>query len=358
MNISSSYPFSGIVGQSDAKLALVLSAIDPGMGGVLLTGQKGTGKSTLVRAMPQILPSVLVNDCSYHCLPHGTLMCPDCMLSPGNPFELKPALVNVPLGTDQDSLLGAVKMDTLLREGKVEFEPGLLALANNQVLYIDEVNLLPDNIADNILDCAASGVNSVEKDNISVTHPAKFILLGTMNPEEGRLRPQILDRFAMSVSIETIDEPKDRIEIVQRVLAYSESPADFNKVFSKQNEVLQNNISLARSKLSSVGLPMGMLGTVAAAMAGMSLDGQRADIVTLRAARALAAFDNKSSVTFECLEKVAPMCVSHRTREGGLKSAPDKDEILKALQNGYSNYGKGKDSGKIWNWRESLESQS
>ncbi len=358
MEISSSYPFSGIVGQSDAKLALILLAIDPGMGGVLLTGQKGTGKSTLVRAMPQILPAVKVNHCSYHCLPDGALMCPDCKANPGNSFELKPELVNVPLGADQDSLLGAVKMDSLLREGKIEFEPGLLAAANNQVLYIDEVNLLPDNIADNILDCAASGVNSVEKDNISVTHPAKFILLGTMNPEEGRLRPQILDRFALSVSIETIDEPDKRIEIVQRVLAYGESPIDFNRVFSKQNESLRNSISLARTKLSSVDLPLGMLGTVAAAMAGMGLDGQRADIVTLRAARALAAFDNKSSVTFECLKKVAPMCVSHRTREGGLKSAPDKNEILKALQTGYSNYGKGKDAGKIWNWRESLESKN
>ena len=358
MEISSSYPFSGIVGQSDAKLALILSAIDPGMGGVLLTGQKGTGKSTLVRAMPQILPSVLVNDCPYHCLPEGSLMCPHCKIDPGNPIELRPSLVNVPLGSDQDSLLGAVKMDSLLREGKVEFEPGLLASANNQVLYIDEVNLLPDNIADNILDCAASGVNSVEKDNISATHPARFILLGTMNPEEGRLRPQILDRFALSISIETIDEPDKRIEIVQRVLAYSESPVDFNKVFSKQNESLRKNISLARRKLSSVDLPMGMLGTVAAAMAEMSLDGQRADIVTLKAARALAAFENRKSVSYGYLKKVAPMCVSHRTREGGLKSAPDKNEILKALQNAYSVYGKGKDAGKKWNWRESLERKS
>lgn len=348
------FPFSAVVGQDEAKLALILSAIDPGMGGVLLTGQKGTGKSTLVRAMPEILPAVEVCDCSYHCLPGGALLCPRCSEKQSDTVMLKPALVNVPLGADENRLLGTLKMDALLREGRVEFEPGLLALANNQVLYIDEVNLLPDNIADNILDCAASGVNSVEKDNVSITHPAKFILLGTMNPEEGRLRPQILDRFAMSVPIETIDDPEKRIEIVKRVLAFAESPVEFNEIFTKQDEKLQKSISEARSRLSDVDLPIGMLGTVAAAMADMGLDGQRADIVTLRAARALAAFNRENTVTFNCLKKVAPLCVSHRTREGGLKSAPDKDEILKALDGGYSTYGRSRSAGKPWNWREAL----
>lgn len=353
-----SFPFSAVVGQDEAKLALILSAIDPGMGGVLLTGQKGTGKSTLVRAMPEILPSIEVSNCSYHCLQSEALLCPQCIENPGDPVMLIPGLVNVPLGADENRLLGTLKMDALLQEGRVEFEPGLLALANNQVLYIDEVNLLPDNIADNILDCAASGVNSVEKDNISITHPAKFILLGTMNPEEGRLRPQILDRFAMSVPIETIDEPEKRIEIVKRVLAFAESPSEFCEIFRKHDRKLQNIISQARSKLSKIDLPVGMLGTVAAAMAELRLDGQRADIVTLRAARAFAAFKGKGSVTFDCLKKVAPICVSHRTREGGLKSAPDREEILKVLANGYSAYGKSKSAGKPWNWRECLEDNS
>jgi len=179
-----------------------------------------------------------------------------------------------------------------------------------------------------------------------------------MNPEEGRLRPQILDRFAMSVPIETIDEPEKRIEIVKRVLAFAESPSEFCEIFRKHDRKLQNIIGQARSKLSKIDLPVGMLGTVAAAMAELRLDGQRADIVTLRAARAFAAFKGKSSVTFDCLKKVAPICVSHRTREGGLKSAPDREEILKVLANGYSAYGKSKSAGKPWNWRECLEDNS
>lgn len=349
------FPFSAVVGQEEAKLALILSAVDPGMGGVLLTGQKGTGKSTLVRAMPEILPSIEVSDCSYHCIQGEALLCPQCIENPGNSVELNPGLVNVPLGADENRLLGTLKMDALLRDGKVEFEPGLLAQANNQVLYIDEVNLLPDNIADNILDCAASGVNSVEKDNVSVTHPAKFILLGTMNPEEGRLRPQILDRFAMSVPIETIDEPEKRIEIVKRALAFAESPAEFYEIFTKEDKKLQSNVAHARKQQSQVVLPVGILGTVAAAMAELGLDGQRADIVTIRAARAYAALTGEKSVTIDSIRKVAPICVSHRTREGGLKSAPDNEEILKALANGYSTYGKSKSAGKAWNWREALE---
>ncbi len=344
------FPFSAVVGQDSAKLALILAAVDPGMGGVLLTGQKGTGKSTLVRAFPDILPSLEVCNCGYNCSPGDAFRCPKCMEKVGETRQMQPGLVNVPLGSDEARLLGALKMDALLRDGKVEFEPGLLARANNQVLYIDEVNLLPDHIADNILDCAASGINSVEKDNISINHPAKFILLGTMNPEEGRLRPQILDRFALSVPIETIDKSSDRIEIVNRVLAFGEDPEAFCRVFDKPDREIRGKITAARAAVKDTELPSGMLGTVAHAMASLGLDGQRADIVTLKASRALAAYRGKRSVDMDCIGTVAPLAVAHRTRQGGYREAPTPDEIGNALSEGFSLYGKGNAAVQPWSF--------
>jgi Mg-chelatase subunit ChlI len=352
--MKNSFPFSAIVRQDKAKIALILSAVDPGMGGVLLTGQKGTGKTTIVRAFPGILPSLKVYRCSYNCSPDDSFLCPECREKVGETVELYPGLVNVPLGADEARLLGALKMDALLREGRVEFEPGLLAKANNQILYIDEVNLLPDHIADNILDCAASGVNSVEKDNVSISHPAKFILVGTMNPEEGRLRPQILDRFALSVPIETIEKSEDRIDIINRVLAFSENPTAFCEAFSSLDNKVGERISQARKMLYGVELPMGMLATVAGAMAEMSLDGQRADIVTLKAARALAAYTGKNTVDLECLQTVAPLSVGHRTRQGGYRNAPEEEEISGALKNSHSKYGKANGSGTPWSFKMAL----
>lgn len=348
------FPFSAVVGQDEAKLALVLAAVDPGMGGVLLTGQKGTGKSTLVRAFPEILPSVNAAACGYNCSPENRTFCPACSVSMGETAPVKPGLVNVPLGVDEARLLGALKLDILLREGRVDFEPGLLARANNQVLYIDEVNLLPDHIADNILDCAASGINSVEKDNVSVSHPAEFILLGTMNPEEGRLRPQILDRFALSVPIRTIEDSQERIDIINRVLAFSENPEAFHSAFNQLDSQIEERILKARSKLPFTDLPLGMLGTVASAMAELGLDGQRADIVTLKAARAFAAYTGRSAVDLKCLQKVALLAVGHRTRQGGFRNAPEEGEILGSLKKGYSIYGKGSSAGTPWSFKQAL----
>jgi len=350
----SCYPFSAVVGQDNAKIALILSAVDPGMGGVLLTGQKGTGKSTLVRAFPGILPSLEVNRCPYNCSAENSVLCPECSSGEKEKHLLYPRLVNVPLGCDEASLLGAIRMDALLRDGKVEFEPGLLAKANNQVLYIDEVNLLPDHVADSILDSAASGVNSIEKDNVSITHPARFILIGTMNPEEGRLRPQILDRFALSVPIETVTGSEQRIEIISRVLAFSENPAAFSDAFSSADIKIKQRIEVARSRLPEVQIPVSMLATVAGAMAELELDGQRADIVTLKAAKALAAYQGENSVNLEGLQVVAPLSVGHRTRQGGYRNAPEEQEIKQALKDAYSRFGGRKDSGRIWSFSEAI----
>ncbi|PIE51806.1 magnesium chelatase ATPase subunit I [Candidatus Fermentibacteria bacterium] len=351
------YPFSAVVGQDKAKTALILSAVDPDMGGVLLTGQKGTGKSTLVRAFPGILPSLKVNSCSYNCSPDDSQLCPECSCGDTETHLLEPQLVNVPLGSDEASLLGAIRMDTLLREGTVEFEPGLLARANNQVLYIDEVNLLPDHVADNILDCAASGVNTIEKDNVSITHPARFVLIGTMNPEEGRLRPQILDRFALSVPIATIEKSEQRIDIINRVLAFSEDPAAFCKAFSGADHRIRARISQARKHLSAVQMPVGILATVAGAMAELQLDGQRADIVTLKAAKALSAYQGKDVVDLDSLHAVAPLSVGHRTRQGGYRNAPEEKEILQALKEAHSKFGGKKNSGRMWSFSEAIGSQ-
>ncbi len=352
-----SFPFSAIVGQDKAKTALILSAVEPRMGGVLLTGQKGTGKSTLVRAFPGILPSLEVNRCSYNCSPEDSQLCPECSNGQQETHLLDPQLVNVPLGSDEASLLGAIRMDALLKEGIVEFEPGLLARANNQVLYIDEVNLLPDHVADNILDCAASGVNTIEKDNISITHPAGFILIGTMNPEEGRLRPQILDRFALSVPIETIGNSEQRIGIINRVLAFSHNPSGFCEAFSRSDHKVKQKIANARSFLPGVQIPVGMLATVAGAMAELQLDGQRADIVTLKAAKALSAYQGKDAVDLDSLKAVAPLSVGHRTRQGGYRNAPEEQEILQALKEAHSRFGGRKEFRRMWSFSEAIGSR-
>ena len=334
------FPFSAIVGQEDAKLALMLVAVSPDIGGVLLSGVKGTGKSTLIRAFPSILPDVeVVAGCPYNCSPRNPEeMCTNCRakFEAGEelPIAKVPAkVVTVPLGTTEDRLLGTIDVETLLKTGEVKFEKGLLASANRQVLYIDEVNLLPDNITDDILDSAASGVNTVEREGISITHPAKFSLIGTMNPEEGQLRPQILDRFALSVKIDTIKSPKMRLEIVNRALAYSSATEKFERTFGRADEKLKERISLSRNRLPDVKIPRWAIDSVATAMAVLGVDGQRPDIVTIKSAIAYAALEGDDRVEKRHIEKVAPLAVCHRTRNGGFDPPPTKDEVLKTLSN-------------------------
>ncbi len=332
------YPFSSIVGQEEAKLALMLSAVEPDIGGVLLSGVKGTGKSTLVRALPGILPAFdAVADCQYNCpLSAPEKACDICRakMDSGEEIqtvELQPELVTVPLGTTEDRLLGAVDIERLLSDGELHFNAGLLAKANNQILYIDEVNLLPDNLTDDILDAAASRKNTVEREGVSVTHPARFTLIGTMNPEEGQLRPQILDRFALSVNIETVNSPELRAEIVTRALTHSLSPEKFERVYSKGDIRLRKRIAAAKMRLPEIKIPGDIIKTVAMAMAQLGVDGQRPDIVTIKCAIVFAALEEDKKVSMKHVNRVAPMAVCHRTRNGGLNPAPEKSAVLDAL---------------------------
>ncbi len=333
------FPFSGIVGQEDAKLALAIAAVDPGMGGVLLSGMKGTGKSTLVRSFVDILPDrTVIENCPYGCTGlNDGFLCNDCrqaLAGESHPESIikRPELITVPLGVTEDRLLGTIDIELLLRQGEQKFQPGLMARANNQILYVDEVNLLPDNITDDVLDACASGFNTVEREGVSVTHPARFILIGTMNPEEGNLRPQILDRFAMSVDIKTERDPADRIEIIERTLAYESDRERFSRAHEKAVMRLRATISAARSKLNSVKLPLAAIETVAGAMSELNVDGQRPDIVMIRSAVAWSALEGKTEVTPDALLKVAPLCVCHRTRSGGMEQPPSSDELLEQVK--------------------------
>jgi len=351
------FPFSAIVGQNQAKLAMTLALIDPGMGGVLLSGVKGTAKSTLVRALPGIVPPFRVRSgCRYHCNADSTRnLCEDCARGRGDPVDFQPSIVTVPLGTTEDSLLGSIDMEKLLRDGTVRFEAGLLGDANNQILYVDEVNLLPDSIADDLLDACASGWNTVERESVSVTHPAGFTLVGTMNPEEGRLRPQLLDRFALSVGIGTITDPEQRTEIISRSLSFSANPEAFAAAFTRHDESLKSRISTARRRLDQVKIRLVTLWTVAGAMASLELDGQRPDIVTLRAARALAALEGAPAIELDHLVRVAPMTVMHRTRGGGFSQPPGEEDVADALHRAAIAGEKKEGAQTAWAWDRCLE---
>lgn len=333
------FPFSGIVGQDDAKLALAIAAVDPSIGGVLLSGMKGTGKSTLVRSFVEIIPDQeVVKGCSYGCtLDDERFLCEQCRIDLENDIDpeiisRRPSMITVPLGVTEDRLLGTINIEKLLQHGIQEFQPGLMAHANNQVLYIDEVNLLPDNITDDVLDACASGLNTVEREGVSVTHPARFIMVGTMNPEEGNLRPQILDRFALSVNITTESDPLKRIEIIERNLAWEIDPERFCKVFGKSDLRLRKTINVSRSRLGDVKLPISSIETVAGTMSKLKLDGQRPDLVTIRAARAWAALENRREVDLEALVAVAPLCACHRTRSGGMNQPPEREDLISTLK--------------------------
>ncbi len=356
------YPFSAIVGQEEAKLALAIGAVDPGIGGILLSGVKGTGKSTLVRSFSGVLPDMSVsNNCRFSCLiDSDRYLCDDCrrVLESGEQLTsrtIKPRIVTVPLGITEDRLLGTIDIEILLKEGREQFQPGLLAETNNHILYVDEVNLLPDSITDDILDSAACGFNTVEREGVSVTHPARFTLIGTMNPEEGQLRPQILDRFALSVPIETITDPEARAEIISRALAFEADPAGFAEVFSKQDDSLKKRIRTAKRVVGDIEIPMWIMQAVAGAMAALQVDGQRPDIVTLRASIAIAALDDKASVDKDSLMKAAPLAVCHRTRSGGFTQPPSPDEVITALDDAAKNLGK-LDPKRMWNSSKFIES--
>lgn len=313
------YPFSAVVGQEDLKLALLINAVSPEVGGVLVRGEKGTAKSTAVRALARLLPPIrVVYGCPYSCDPENpNPECPAGPHPPGSPVEERPVrLVELPVGASTDRLAGTLDIEKALSEGKKAFEPGILAAAHRGVLYVDEVNLLSDHLVDLLLDVAAMGVNHVEREGVSVRHPSRFILVGTMNPEEGELRPQLLDRFGVTVEVMGSSDTEERVEIVRRRLHYEAGPAEFAAKWSAADEELADAVSASRGRLSGVHLSDETLYKISALCAELDVDGLRGDIVTAKTAIALAAWDGRDVVILDDVRRAALLALSHRRRRG------------------------------------------
>ncbi|RLE55176.1 MAG: hypothetical protein DRJ26_01100 [Candidatus Methanomethylicota archaeon] len=332
------YPFSAIVGQKKLKLALLANLVDPTIGGLLVVGPKGSGKSTAVRAIVDLLPEIeIVADCPFNCDPHDPkLMCDNCRAR----YELRGKLptkrskmpfVELPLSATEDRVLGTVDFEKAIREGIKALQPGLLGEANRGILYIDEVNLLPDNISDSILDAASSGWNHIEREGINFAHPCKFILIGTMNIEEGWLRPQILDRFPLCVKVEEISNPKDRMEIMIRNLEFEEDPENFiSKWKDKQNEV-KESILRARKLLPQVKVPEELEEMIAEFCVKLKVDGHRPEIAIIKTARAIAALNGRTQVSLNDVIQASELALAHRSRRGGLEEPLSPEEIEEEL---------------------------
>jgi magnesium chelatase subunit D len=311
------YPFAALVGQEPLKTALLLNVVHPGIGGVLVRGEKGTAKSTAARALAALLlPVRVVPGCPFRCAPDSPWPdCPHCGPLAERPAAETPApFVELPLGATEDRVLGALDFERALREGRRSFQPGLLAAAHRGVLYIDEVNLLPDHLVDVLLDAAAAGVNTVQREGIAVTHPAHFLLVGTMNPEEGDLRPQLLDRFGLMVNVAGPREPEVRAEVVRRRLAFEADPAAFTARWAGAQEALRQRIAAARDRLPQVVLEEGLLLLITRLCCELEVDGLRADIVLHKASRALAALDGRASVRPDDVRAAAELVLPHRQR--------------------------------------------
>ena len=329
------YPFSAIVGQDDLKLALLVNAVSPEVGGVLVRGEKGTAKSTAVRALAKLLPQIeVVSGCPYSCDPRAPN--PECPAEPHRadaPTETRPVrLVELPVGASTDRLAGTLDIEKALSEGRKAFEPGLLAAAHRGILYVDEVNLLSDHLVDLLLDVAAMGVNHVEREGVSVRHPSRFILVGTMNPEEGELRPQLLDRFGVTVEVAGSQDPADRVEVVRRRLRYEVSPEEFSEEWSNEDAELAATVESARRRLPGVDLDEDTLFGISTLCADLGVDGLRGDLVTARTARALAAWDARDKVVLEDVKRAALLALAHRRRRGPFEQPGiDPEEIEDAL---------------------------
>ncbi|MGW0709794.1 putative cobaltochelatase [Streptomyces sp. NPDC002643] len=321
------FPFTAVVGQDDLRLALLLNAVSPAVGGVLVRGEKGTAKSTAVRALSALMPALdVVTGCRFSCDPDSPdPSCPDGPHEPGA-FETRPArMVELPVGASEDRLVGALDIERALAEGVKAFEPGLLADAHRGILYVDEVNLLHDHLVDLLLDAAAMGASYVEREGVSVRHAARFLLVGTMNPEEGELRPQLLDRFGLTVEVAASREPDQRVEVVRRRLAYDDDPAGFAARWADEEAVVRRRIVAARELLPSVRLGDGALRQIAATCAAFEVDGMRADIVMARTATALAAWAGRTEVLAEDVRQAALLALPHRRRRNPF-DAPGLDE--------------------------------
>ena len=320
---SSYFPFSAIVGQDEMKLAILCAAVDPRIGGVLVFGDRGTGKSTAVRALAALLPKMrAVVGCRYACDPADhSVACDDCpTLKAGKPkTRLVPVpVVDLPLGATEDRVVGALDLERALTAGVKAFEPGLLARAHRGFLYIDEVNLLEDHLVDLLIDVAASGENVVEREGLSVRHPARFVLVGSGNPEEGELRPQLLDRFGLAVEVRTPQDLASRVEVVRRRDAFEREPEAFIERWHKEDDKLRKKLVAARERLGEVQVPDAALERAALLCMGLGTDGLRGELTVIRAARALAALDGDATVGDAQIRRVAKPALRHRLRRDPL----------------------------------------
>lgn len=333
------FPFSAIVGLDKLRLAILINAINPKIGGLLVRGPKGSGKSTIVRALADILPKIkTVENCPFNCNPHDpSNMCPKCSerYKKGEKLpveETEMTVVDLPLGATEDRVVGSIDVEKAIKHGIEALEPGILAEANQNVLYVDEVNLLSDHIADDLLDAAATGWNIVEREGISVNHPSRFIFIGTMNPEEGELRPQLLDRFSLSTTVERITYVKDRIEVVKRNMEFEADPEKFYEKNESLQEELRNRITQARKALKDVIIPENLLEAICKTCSLLKVDGLRPDIVIAKAATTLAAFENRKEVGLDDVLVAAELALGHRTREGGFLEPATPKEIAEAFK--------------------------
>jgi magnesium chelatase subunit D len=315
------FPFTAIVGQERMKKALVLNAVNPALSGVLIRGQKGTAKSLAARGLAQLLPEIeVVEDCPFHCHPRDVrLMCATCAerRERGEALPVvsrRMHVVDLPLGSTEDRVIGTLNMEDAIQKGKFQFEPGLLAFANRGILYVDEVNLLDDHLVDVLLDSAAMGVNTVEREGISVTHPARFILVGTMNPEEGELRPQLLDRFDLCVEVKGLTDPAERVEVIRRRLAFETEREAFEAQWAQEEANLAERIVSAQQSLDRVTCSHEMLALAAGLAIDMGLDGHRGDIAMIKTARTLAAYRGRQEVKGEDIKEAAELVLPHRMR--------------------------------------------
>ena len=332
------FPFTAVIGQEEMKLALLLNVIDPRIGGVMIMGDRGTGKSTTIRALADLLPGIeVVAGDPYNSSPTD----PDLQSSEvrqsveqGEDLsteELQVPMVDLPLGATEDRLCGTIDIEKALSEGVRAFEPGLLAKANRGLLYVDEVNLLDDHLVDVLLDSAASGWNTVEREGVSVRHPARFVLIGSGNPEEGELRPQLLDRFGMSVEVRTVRDAELRVQVVDQRTAFDNDPETFSITKQLDQENLQKQVIAAQQLLKEVKIDDELRLSISAVCGELDVDGLRGDIVTNRSAKALAAFEARSEVTEEDVARVISCSLRHRLRKDPLEQVDSGDRVIKAF---------------------------
>ncbi len=321
------------------KLAILINAINPKVGGLLIRGPKGSGKTTAVRGLSEILPNIkVVKDCPFKCNPSDpSNMCSKCSERQGRgeqpPVEeRKMVVINLPLGATEDRVVGSLDVEKVIKQGIEALEPGILADANQNILYVDEINLLPDHIADDLLDSAATGWNVVEREGISVSHPSRFVFIGTMNPEEGELRPQLLDRFPLSVSVEKVASVAERIEIVKRNIDFEKNPVAMHEKYIAVQEELKKRISQAQDILPKVKISEQLLLLISKTCLELKVDGVRPDIVIAKAAATLAAFENRKNVVLKDIVLATELALGHRTREGGFLEPATPDEIKQAIE--------------------------